>query len=72
VPLSSRLSSSEREFTVLLTGLVIFRTSAAMVKYVSGRLLKCVHSLPHIFPVELGNYGKCNWNNIYVFKKLNR
>ena len=47
VPLSSGLSSPEREFTLLLTGKVIFCTSAAMVKYVSQRNFDCVHLLSH-------------------------
>jgi len=58
VPLSSGLSSPGREFALLLTGRVIFRTSSAMVKYVSGRIFDCVHSLSHTFPPELGKLWK--------------
>ena len=58
VRLSSGLSSPEKEFTLLLTGRVIFCTSAAMVKYVSGRIFKCVHLLSLTFPVELGKLWK--------------
>jgi hypothetical protein len=49
VPISSGLSSPEREFTLLLTGRVIFRTPAVVVKYVFGRFfLMCPLIITHV------------------------